>query len=70
MDLISKNIFLVAKINNLILPPDRGLPFVVAAEGKFGYKWVQWVERIELSEKDYYGYWEQRGYSNKANIKR
>jgi DMSO/TMAO reductase YedYZ molybdopterin-dependent catalytic subunit len=66
----SKNIFLVAKINNLTLPADRGFPFVVAAEGKFGYKWVQWVERIELSEKDYYGYWEQRGYSNKADIKK
>ncbi len=66
----SKNVFLVARINNIVLPPDRGFPFVVAAEGKFGYKWVQWVERIELSDKDYSGYWEQRGYSNKADIRR
>ncbi len=66
----SKNVFLVAKINNVTLPPDRGFPFVVAAEGKLGYKWVQWVERIELSDKDYVGYWEERGYSNKADIKK
>jgi DMSO/TMAO reductase YedYZ molybdopterin-dependent catalytic subunit len=66
----SKNVFLVAKINNITIPPDRGFPFVVAAEGKLGYKWVQWVERIELSDKDYVGYWEERGYSNKADIKK
>lgn len=66
----SKNVFLVSKINNLTLPADRGFPFVVAAESKLGYKWVQWVERIELSDKDYSGYWEQRGYSNTADIKR
>jgi DMSO/TMAO reductase YedYZ molybdopterin-dependent catalytic subunit len=66
----SKNVFLVAKINNVTLPMDRGFPFVVAAEGKLGYKWVQWVERIELSDKDYVGYWEERGYSNKADIKK
>jgi DMSO/TMAO reductase YedYZ molybdopterin-dependent catalytic subunit len=65
-----KKILLAFKINNIILPPERGFPFMVAAEGKFGYKWVQWVEKIEVSDKDYKGFWETRGYSNKADIKK
>jgi DMSO/TMAO reductase YedYZ molybdopterin-dependent catalytic subunit len=65
----SKGIILASRINNVPLSPGRGFPFMVAAESKYGYKWVQWVERIELSEKDYFGYWEKRGYSNRADIR-
>jgi len=65
-----KKILLAFKINNIILPPERGFPFMVGAEGKFGYKWVQWVEKIEASDKDYKGFWETRGYSNEADIKK
>jgi DMSO/TMAO reductase YedYZ molybdopterin-dependent catalytic subunit len=65
----SRKILLAAKINGLPLSPERGFPFQVAAESKYGYKWVLWVERIELSEKDYKGYWEKRGYSNSAEIR-
>jgi DMSO/TMAO reductase YedYZ molybdopterin-dependent catalytic subunit len=66
---LSRKILLGSKINGLPLSPVRGFPFQVVAESKFGYKWVQWVQRIELSEKDYKGYWEKRGYSNSANIR-
>ena len=66
---LSRKILLASKINGLPLSPARGFPFQVVAESKFGYKWVQWVQRIELSEKDYKGYWEKRGYSNTASIK-
>lgn len=66
---LSRKILLASKINGLPLPPQRGFPFQVAAESKYGYKWVHWVVRIELSEKNYKGYWEKRGYSNSGNIK-
>jgi len=39
------------------------------AESKLGYKWVKWVTRIELSDKPYKGFWEQRGYDNEADVK-
>lgn len=65
-----KKILLAFKINSITLPKDRGFPFMVAAEEKYGYKWVQWVERIELSDKEYEGYWERRGFSNSADIKK
>jgi DMSO/TMAO reductase YedYZ molybdopterin-dependent catalytic subunit len=65
-----KKILLAFKVNNITLPPERGFPFMVVAEEKYGYKWVQWVEKIALSDKEYKGYWEKRGYSNKADIRK
>ena len=51
--------------NGLVLPKERGFPFEVAAEGKWGYKWAKWIKEIELSDNpDFRGYWESRGYSN------
>ncbi len=38
------------------------------AESKLGYKWIKWVNRIELSDKPYLGFWEQRGYSDDADV--
>ncbi|HXZ29617.1 MAG TPA: molybdopterin-dependent oxidoreductase [Dehalococcoidia bacterium] len=63
------NIIIALKDNDITLPPNRGFPFQVVAEGKWGYKWAKWVTRIELSaDTSFRGYWESRGYSNDANI--
>lgn len=62
------DILLAYKMNNVTLPAERGYPFQLVAEGKWGYKWIKWVTRIELSDKDYAGYWEQRGYSNDGDL--
>jgi len=64
------NVLLAFQVNGLAIPPERGFPFQVTAEGKWGYKWVKWVEKIEFSDKDYQGYWEKRGYPNSADIKK
>ncbi len=64
------DIMLAAMINGRVLDAQRGFPFQVVAESKLGYKWVKWVTRIELSDKPYKGYWEKRGYDNKADVKR
>jgi DMSO/TMAO reductase YedYZ molybdopterin-dependent catalytic subunit len=67
-DYIMENDTMIAlKLNDITLTERRGFPFQVVAEGKLGYKWAKWVTRIELSTKDFRGYWEQRGYSNSAN---
>jgi DMSO/TMAO reductase YedYZ molybdopterin-dependent catalytic subunit len=64
-----KNILLAYKMNGVTIPPERGYPFVVAAEAKWGYKWVKWVTEIELSnDPDYHGYWEAFGYSNTGDL--
>jgi DMSO/TMAO reductase YedYZ molybdopterin-dependent catalytic subunit len=67
-DVTRLNLMLAAKINGRVLDAKRGFPFQVVAESKWGYKWVKWVTRIELSDKPYKGYWEQRGYDNDANV--
>jgi len=62
------NIMLAYRMNNITMPPERGYPFQLVAENKWGYKWIKWVTRIELTDQDYRGYWEQRGYSNSGDL--
>jgi DMSO/TMAO reductase YedYZ molybdopterin-dependent catalytic subunit len=70
LDYIFKHDLLLAyKINGLVLSPERGFPFQVAAEGKWGYKWAKWVQKIEVSgNSSFKGYWEERGYNKKGDI--
>ena len=70
LDFVRDNdIMLAYKMNDVTLPPERGFPFQVVAESKWGYKWVKWATKIELSDDtDYRGYWEERGYNNDGDI--
>ena len=70
VDYIMDNDILIAyKMNDVILPPERGFPFQLVAESKWGYKWIKWITEIELSaDANYRGYWESRGYSNSADL--
>ncbi len=69
LDYIKENQIIAAcGINDKSLPPDRGFPFQIVAEDKYGYKWAKWITRIELTDKDVPGYWESRGYGNRANV--
>ena len=71
LDYVKKaDVLLGFNINGRALDQKRGFPFQVVAPHKLGYKWVKWVERIELSDKPYQGFWEKRGYSNQADTKR
>jgi DMSO/TMAO reductase YedYZ molybdopterin-dependent catalytic subunit len=64
-----KNIIIALKDNDITLPPERGFPFQVVAESKYGYKWVKWVIRIELSsDTTFRGYWESGGFNNNADV--
>ena len=71
LDFIVNNTILLAyKMNGITIPPERGFPFQVVAESKYGYKWVKWVTSIELSDdENFTGYWESRGFSNEADIR-
>ena len=63
-----KKILLADTINGIVLPPANGYPFQLAAEAKWGYKWIRWVTRIELSDNlGYKGTWEKQGYSNRGD---
>ena len=67
--LINNDILLAYKMNGVTLPPERGFPFELVAESKWGYKWEKWVTEIELSDDvNYRGYWERFGYSNNGDL--
>ncbi|MDO9044505.1 MAG: molybdopterin-dependent oxidoreductase [Methanobacteriaceae archaeon] len=70
LDYMNNNHILMAyKMNNVTIPPERGFPFQLVAESKWGYKWVKWITKIEISNNtNYTGYWESRGYSNTGNL--
>jgi DMSO/TMAO reductase YedYZ molybdopterin-dependent catalytic subunit len=65
----NNNIIIALKDNDITLTPDRGWPFQVVANGKYGYKWAKWVTRIELSSNtNFRGYWESNGYNNTGDV--
>ena len=67
--IMEKDIIMAHKMNDVTLPPERGFPFQLVAESKWGYKWIKWITKIECSDdEDYKGYWESRGYSNEADL--
>jgi len=66
---MDNDILMAYKMNNVTLPPERGFPFQLVAESKWGYKWIKWITEIELSDDvNYEGYWESRGYSNEGDL--
>jgi len=46
--------------------PLKDLRLVVP--GKWGYKWISQLTRIELLDYNFLGFWESRGYSDEANV--
>lgn len=67
--IIDNKILMAYKMNDVVIPPERGAPFQLVAESKWGYKWIKWITEIELSDdENYKGFWERRGYSNEGNL--
>lgn len=65
----SRDILVAYRMNEIIIPPERGFPFELVAESKWGYKWIKWITKIELSDNiSYRGYWEERGFSDTADL--
>ena len=71
LDYITNNNIIIAyKMNDLTIPPERGFPFQLVAESQYGYKWVKWITKIELTDNpNYLGFWESRGYPNNATLR-
>lgn len=62
------DIIMAYQMNGVPLPPERGFPFQLVAEDKWGYKWCKWIVGMELSaEGEPGGFWEDRGYSESGD---
>lgn len=68
---------LALKVNGTTLPYEDkyfegglpgGYPYKVVAPCKYGYKWVGWIDEIEVVDYDYKGFYESRGFSDEAEI--
>jgi DMSO/TMAO reductase YedYZ molybdopterin-dependent catalytic subunit len=70
LDYVKQNNIMIAyKMNNLTLTPQTGWPFFLVAKNQYGYKWVEWITEINVSNNsNYLGYWESRGYPNNATV--
>ncbi len=67
--ILNNNIIMADKMNGVVLPPEMGFPFQLVAEQKWGYKWIKWINKIELSsDTNYKGFWESRGYNNNGDL--
>jgi DMSO/TMAO reductase YedYZ molybdopterin-dependent catalytic subunit len=57
-------------MNDRSLPRAHGFPARIVAPGIYGMKQVKWLERIEVVDYDYRGYWQRSdGWDNIAQIK-
>ena len=65
----NNRIILAYKMNGLVLPPEKGFPLHLVAESKYGYKWIKWITKIEVSDDiAFRGFWESRGWDNLADL--
>jgi DMSO/TMAO reductase YedYZ molybdopterin-dependent catalytic subunit len=57
-------------MNGRSLPRAHGFPARIVAPGIYGMKNVKWLERIEVVDYDYRGYWQRSdGWDNIAEVK-
>lgn len=66
-DLRESDPLLAYAVNGEALPQEQGYPLRLVVPGKLGYKWIKWLTGIEVISGEYRGYWESRGYSNRAD---
>ena len=51
-----------------VLDRAQGYPFRVVVPCYWGYKWVKYVERIEITSENHLGFWESKGYPDDGMI--
>lgn len=65
---LAGDVLLAYEMNGVDLPREHGYPLRAVVPGIYGMKNVKWIMEIELVDHDYLGYWQQRGWSDKAAI--
>jgi hypothetical protein len=60
---------LAYRMNGMLLDLTHGFPVRLIAPGIYGMKNVKWVTGVELINHDYKGYWQARGWDNRAEYK-
>ena len=56
-------------MNGHVLPRAHGFPARVLSVGTYGMKNPKWVTSVEVVDRPYQGFWEQRGWNKLALVK-
>jgi DMSO/TMAO reductase YedYZ molybdopterin-dependent catalytic subunit len=64
------NVLLAHHLNGKPLPRGQGAPLRLVVPGMYGYKFIKWLDRIEIVPGPVDGYWEDRGYDRDAYVGR
>ena len=59
---------LAYKMNDELLPTEHGSPLRAIIPGLYGMMNAKWITGIEVSNSIYLGYWQERGWTNNAQI--
>lgn len=62
------DVLVAYKLNHKPLATAQGAPLRLVVPGMYGYKFIKWLDRIELIPEPVDGYWEQNGYDRDAYI--
>lgn len=60
------NTLIAYMVDGRPLPVVHGYPVRLVVPGWWGYTYTKWLVRIHVTDKDYLGYWESRGYPDVA----
>jgi len=60
---------LAYRMNDEVLPHEHGFPLRAIVPGIYGMMNAKWITEIEVIDRVYLGYWQERGWSNDARIK-
>ena len=66
---IADGTLLVYEMNGEPLTPEHGFPVRLLVPGIYGMKNVKWITRLEAVDFDFKGYWQRRGWDDRAEYK-
>jgi len=63
------DVFLAYEMNGKPLTTHHGYPLRAVVPGLYGIKNVKWLTKIELTNRDYKGYWQKKSWTDRGIIK-
>ena len=62
------DVMLGYNLNGKPLAAEQGLPLRLVVPEMYGYKYAKWINRVEFSDRQEIGYWENNGYTVDAYL--
>jgi DMSO/TMAO reductase YedYZ molybdopterin-dependent catalytic subunit len=62
------DVMLGYRLNGRPLVREQGAPLRLVVPEMYGYKYAKWINRVEFSDRQQIGYWEQNGYTVDAYL--